>query len=141
MSKFIVQVFVSVMVAVSAAIGFSPSVREEVNKTLGEAKAFTQEVAQSILHTANVEAEAKVSAEASTSTEASSKSQVEGTVELGSEANLELDQALDRLSEINTNTLLSTDSATQLKIKSNDPKLKLKNKTESQLNLEVSIGN
>ncbi len=44
MSKFIAQVLISVMVAISAAVGFRPDVKGDVHKTLREAKAFTQEI-------------------------------------------------------------------------------------------------
>ncbi len=137
MSKFFIQMLLSLAVAVSAAVGFSPAVKGKVNKILREAKTFTQEIAQSIFQAASVDAEAEVSAEAST--EASLKNDVGGKVELGTNADLELDKALEGLSETSVGTLLSTESKTQVDVKSND--LKLKNEIESQLDLEVGIGN
>ena len=51
MSKFFVQMFLSVLVAVGAAIGFGPNVRGEIHKTLGEAKSLAHEMTQSMFQT------------------------------------------------------------------------------------------
>ena len=48
MSKIFIQMFLSLVVAVSVAVGFSPEVKGKVSKTLRQAKIFTQETAQLI---------------------------------------------------------------------------------------------
>ena len=141
MSKFFIQMVLSLVVAASAAVGFRPEVRGEVNKTLREAKTITRGIAESIFHGASVEAEAEVSTEAPTSTEASLKSEAEVEAELGPNAELALDKTLDGLSVTRAETYLSTESEIEAEVESNHLNLEAENEIESQLDLEAGIGN
>jgi hypothetical protein len=129
MSKVFIQMLLSIVVAVSAAVGFSPEVKGKVSKIVREAKTFTHEISQSVFHASEVDAEL--------SAEASLESEVEA--EAGSETDADLD--LDKLPETNLETSLSAESETETEIKTKDVKLDLENEIESQLELEVGLGN
>jgi hypothetical protein len=158
MSKVLIQILLSLVVVVSAAVGFSPDVKRKVSKTLREARTFTQEIARSILDSPHVEAESELSAEVSAEASGRSEAQVEtrsetdaslnldkskgqGAAEIGTNADASLDQALEELSSTETETSISIESESQVEIKSKDLKLDLENEIESQLDLEGSVGN
>jgi DNA integrity scanning protein DisA with diadenylate cyclase activity len=141
MSKFFIQMLLSLVVAVSAAVGFRPEVKGTVSKTLREAKAFTQEIAGSIFQASNVEVEAEASVSTEASAEALLKHQAEGELESETNANVELDNALNGLSETNVGILFSAESEGETEIKSNQANLNLENEIESQLDVEAGIGN
>jgi len=134
MSKFFVQFLLSLAVAVSAAVGFSPNMRGEVNQALREAKSFAHGVTQPIFHrAAGVEADVDVSAEAA--------GEMESRIESDLEADLDFDQAVDSRSQAEVEASLSAESDVKSQAESNKAKLDLENEIESQLDLEVGIGN
>jgi hypothetical protein len=108
MSKFFVQLLLSLVVVVSAAVGFSPDVKGKVRRTWREAQTFTQEIAQSILAASYVEAASELSAEASTKASADGEVQVEAAE---TDASLNLDEALDSFSEPNGETSVITEAS------------------------------
>jgi hypothetical protein len=125
MSKFFIQMLLSLVVAVSAAVGFSPEVKRTVHTTLREVKAFTQDITRSIFQAPSVQVDTEVSVSAEASSEASLKSEAEGELESETNANVELDKVLNDLSETSVGTLFSAESESETEIKSNQAKLDL----------------
>lgn len=151
MSKFLIQMFLSVMVAISAAVGFSPNLKGEVHKAWREANKFSQQTVHSVFDTATVESEAEVELElgrkkssdklpgidAETETSLSIKSETEV------EADLELNRkkASHKLPRIDAEleTSLSVESEAEAEVEANEVNVDLENEIESGLDLEVGI--
>jgi len=132
MSKFFVQMVLSVLVAVSAAIGFSPNVRNEVHKTLGEAKSLVHEMKWEIFHTVkNVDADAEIA------TKAEGESAVNSDVDV--DLNLIANQASEKSAETNIESALSAESETEAAISSNNGSLNLEHELETDLELDLGI--
>jgi hypothetical protein len=104
MSKFFIQLLLSIMLGVSAAVGFSPEAREKVHAAWDEAKAFVQETVQAALETveeveiqheasANAsfksDVDAEVSTQVDTGVRAESGADAEANLKAGTEAKLE----------------------------------------------------
>ena len=79
--------------------------------------------------------------ETSVITEASLKDKGVGAAEIGTNAGLSLDTALGEVSDIDTETSISIESESQVEIQADDLNLDVENEIESQLDIEVGIGN
>jgi hypothetical protein len=98
MSKFFIQMLLSIMLGVSAAVGFNPEARERVHATWDEAKAFVHETAQAAFETVkeveiNHEASTDASLETAVDTEVSTRADAGAQAELEAEAEAELQDA------------------------------------------------
>jgi hypothetical protein len=132
MSRFFIQMLLSIAVAVSAAVGFSPDAQGKVKKSLREAKSFVHEATQSIFNTAStLNPEAEISADVSAETSLESK--------LDAAGDLELDKSSKKSSEVGVGTSLSTGTGTAAQIDSNNADLDLKKKIESDVTLESNM--
>lgn len=119
MSKFFAQMLISVVLGVSAAVGFSPDVRGEVEGTFREAEAFAHALTRSVFEAAaNVEANTDVSAEAS----------------MGVETDLDL------VPNASVDASVSAESETDAEVESDAASLGLENSLEAILDLGVGIG-
>ena len=137
MAKFFVQLLLSVLVAVSAAVGFSPKVNREIHKTLGEAKSLAHEMTQAILeHGKSADAQAEVSTELSA--EASMGRGTESAVD--TDLDLNSDKHPKKSSGVSIEMPLSTEFETSAGIESNNVNLDLEHEIESDQNLEVGLG-
>jgi hypothetical protein len=143
MYKNFIQLLLSLVVGVSVGVGFSPEMKERVTKTLREGKTIAQEITESILNTSKLDTDAEFSTEGSI--EASMDTDVKGKAKSETEADIELELDLNHISEtlsaINGETSLSAEAETNAEIQSNDAKLDLETEIESQLDLDVGIGN
>ncbi|HEU0292457.1 MAG TPA: hypothetical protein VFR47_06960 [Anaerolineales bacterium] len=94
MSKFFVQLLLSVIVSVSAAVGFNPHAREKLHETWREAKALVRETTQAAFETVsgvevNTEASTEASVETDVDAEAFADTDTEAGVELEADAEIE----------------------------------------------------
>lgn len=131
MSKFFIQMLLSMAVAVSAAVGLSPDVKKELEKAAGEMKAFVHDLSGALAE-----------AEVEPSTEIYSTSSLAGEVETGVE--IEPDVAFNKASKKSRAGLeasLASQSESQVEAGWKDAELELENELESDLELEVGIGN
>lgn len=138
MSKFFVQMFLSVLVAAGAAVGFSPHGKGELHKTFREAKSFVYEISDSIFHTVkNVEVESEVSVEASA--ESSLESELEANVESAVDTDLDLDfdksskKSSKKSSESSIETSLSAESETEAEVEIGGVNLEVENQLETDI--------
>jgi hypothetical protein len=100
MTKFFIQLLLSVMLGVGAAVGFNPHVREKAHETWDEAKAFVRETAQAALETVagveiKPEASADTSVETDIDTEVSAQAEIEAEAELEAEIEAEVEAELE----------------------------------------------
>lgn len=100
MSKFFVQLLLSVIVSVSAAVGFNPHAREKLHETWSEAKALVRETTQAAFETVSgldvkTEASADASVETDIEAEVSADAEAEAGVELESDAEIEAEAEAD----------------------------------------------
>jgi len=100
MTKFFVQLLLSVIVSVSAAVGFNPGAREKLNQTWHEAKAFMQEATQNAFQTVssveiNMGASADTALESDIAADLSVDADVEAQAELEAEAETELEAGME----------------------------------------------
>ena len=140
MSKLFIQMLLSLVVAASAAVGLDPEVKGEVHKTLKEAKAFAHEMGESVIDAADgIEASAETSVDAA---ETSLESKAEVDVE--SEMEVELDVDFDKSSKKSDSRVEASAAAeaeTETEVEAENLDLELENGLESDLELEVGIGN
>jgi transcription termination factor NusB len=102
MTKFFIQLLLSIMLGVGAAVGFSPDIREKVHETWDEATTFVHETAQAAFETiAGVEIKPEASAETSVETdidtEVSAEAEIEAEAELEAELEAEVEAELEEL--------------------------------------------
>lgn len=100
MSKFFVQLLLSVIVSVSAAVGFNPGAREKLKQTWHEAKAFVHEGTQNAFQTVsgveiNTGASADTSLESDLDADLSADADTEAQAELEAEAETELEADME----------------------------------------------
>jgi uncharacterized membrane protein len=134
-SKFFVQMVLSVLVAVSAAIGFSPNLKGEVHKTLGEAKSLTHEMTQAIFQTAsNVKSEANVSTKASVESEVNAEA--DGDLHLRSERTSR--KPLE--TEIESSLSAESETEAEAEIAPHNVNLNVEHEIESDLDLNLDLG-
>jgi hypothetical protein len=119
MTKFFVQLLLSVIVSVSAAVGLNPNAREKLHETWNEAKALVRETTQAAFETvsgvevnkeASVEAsvETEMDAEASADTDTAARAELEAEAEIEAEAEADLEDAILELeSEIESDADLN----------------------------------
>ena len=88
MTKFFVQLLLSVIVSVSAAVGFNPGAREKLNQTWHAAKAFAHEAAQNAFQTVS-SVEINTGASADTSLESDIEAGLSAEAETEAQAELE----------------------------------------------------
>ena len=121
MSKFFIQLLLSIMLGVSAAIGLNPHAREKVYKAWNEATVFVHEKTQAAFETVQgVKIQPKVSADAS--------------LEAKTKAKISKDS-------ISATTKLETELGTDLEAgaKLKDAKLKLESEIESTTGLDLGL--
>jgi hypothetical protein len=137
MSKFIIQMLLSVSVAVGAAAGFSPAVKSEVNKGFREVQAFAREVTRLVFDAGStVDAEAEASLESSTEI---GLGDVETELELAPGAEIDLGKS-SRKSEGNFEASFAAESESEAEIELERGNPGLENEIQSDLDLEVGIG-
>jgi hypothetical protein len=156
MSKFFLQMVLSVLVGVSAAIGFSPSVRNEVHKTMGEAKSLAHGMTQAFFHTVkSVNADTEISTEASVESKITSEADVdlnlasdndrstEAAVETEVESDADLNLISDKASKksprpkIEPSLSAETETEAEAEIETNNVNLDLEHELESTLDLDL----
>lgn len=147
MSKFFIQMFLSVLIGLGAALGFSPHVREELNQTWHKTNASLQETANVTVKTdGDVVAQAKTSVSVSAQTNA--KASIKGNLKADTKANSNLDaQAVaagaligDSLSKPSLDTSLKVDTQTSAKINTEGVDLNVKDKTKTTLDIGLDVG-
>lgn len=94
MTKLFVQLLLSVIVSVSAAVGFNSGTREKLNQTWHEAKAFVHEATQNAIQTVssveiNTEASADTSLESDLDADLSADTEAQAELEAEVETELE----------------------------------------------------
>ena len=136
MSKFFIQMLLSMAVAASAAAGFNPTGKGEVNKTLKEVKAFAHEIARSI---GEVGVKAETDAEVLVQVPLESLMKGEADAEVDAEAEPVPDKS-PKKSESNKETSVSAQSESGADVDLSNIDLQLDNELESDLNLEMGIG-
>ena len=115
MIKFFVQLLLSVIVSVSAAVGFNPHAREKLHETWSEAKALVRETTQAAFETVSgvdvkTEASADASVEIDREAEVSADAEAEAGVDLEADAEIDADledAILELESEIESETDLN----------------------------------
>lgn len=146
MSRFFVQLLLSLLVGVGAAVGFRPDVRGEVNKTLREAKGFIAETDEAALETAadvstRVEADVSVSAEADSSVSAEDELEVEADAQADVDVDAEVDRGRplrnNSSPEVSLDGSLEANSEMGVEVEAGELELELENETESSLGLEL----
>jgi hypothetical protein len=121
MSKLFIQLLLSIMLGVSAAIGFNPHAREKLYKTWNEAAVFVHEKTQAAFETVQVvKIQPKVSADASLEAQTKAKISTDAI-----SANTELEAEL------------GTDVEAGARLK--DARLKVENELESATGLNLGF--
>jgi hypothetical protein len=120
MTKFFIQLLLSIMLGVGAAVGFSPDIREKVHETWDQATTFVHETAQAAFETVagveiKPEASADTSVETDIDTEVSAEAEIEAEAELKAKFEAEVEAELE------------------------DAKLELENDIESDVDLGLEL--
>ena len=144
MSRFFAQLLLSVLISVSAAVGFSPDVRGEWNETWREAKAFLRETADTALGTVG-HVIAQVNTAVSASAQANARASTEGNAKVDAKAKGSSDTQVmteDNLfgnlfSGFSMDDSVTADSQTNAAADTQGPELNLKNRTKSTLDFSL----
>ncbi len=147
MSKFFIQLFVSILIGLGAAAGFSPHVRGELNQTWHETKAFFRETANATVKTAD-DVMTQVNTSVSVSAQADGKALTKGNLKADTKASSNLDAQVvtgstlidDSLSKSALDASLKADSQTNDKINTQTTDLNVKEKTKSTLDFGLDVG-
>ena len=94
MTKFFVQLLLSVIVSVSAAVGFNPGAREKLKQTWHEAKAFVHEATQNAFQTVS-SVEINTGASADTALESDIEADFSADADMEAQAELEAETELE----------------------------------------------
>jgi len=147
MTRFFAQLLLSVMIGLSAAVGFNLDARSELKQTLREAGTLVQGTAKAALKTAgdlfaqgDVKFAASMDASADGNVEANSSSshargKGDADIQLTGDGTLKLDPS----PVLNVDGSLSADSRTQVEVDTKNAGLDLKEKIKSAL--DFSFGN
>ncbi len=147
MSKFFIQLFLSVLIGLGAAAGFSPHVREELNQTWHKTNTSLHEVANVTVKTgSDVMTQAKTSV--SVSAQADAKASTKGNLKADTKANSSLDAQVvtkgalidDSLTKSSLDASLKVDSQTNAKINTEGVDLSVKDKTNTTLDIGLDLG-
>jgi len=130
MSKFFIQIVLSVLIAVSAALGFKPNLKSELQKTGGFAKALTHEVSQTAFETLK-----RFKTDTAISAEASVESKVKSDTDL--DLNLIPHQASKKTSETTVESSLAAESEVGVQVSPHKVDLDLKHELKNNLDLDL----
>ena len=141
MSKFFVQMLLSIMVGAGAALGFSPQVRSGLHETLQETKDFLRETAGTIVenvHDLATEVDASISVQTSTDVSADENG---GTAELdvNSGVNVKNDSGISFFNrwfpDLSLNSFFSNETQTDIATDGADLDAGLQEQVNSTLDL------
>jgi len=139
MAKFFAQLFLSAMVALGAAAGFNPHVKDKAAETLSEAKALAHAATRSALETI-AEADLSGDVSLSASTEAGGSASVDADAQAGTEGNavLNLDGLFDEAASADGS--LSAESQTDVGVEGSGIGFNLTNALHSALGFDLEFG-
>jgi len=141
MSKFFVQFLLSVMIGISAAVGFNPNAGAELKQAVREARHLAQGTAQAAFRTvSDLFSDTAVTLDASAESNAtadSSSADVQQNLLLTNAGNLNLDSTPAR----DLDGSFSTNARTKTDAKAENGDLSLTEKLKSTLDLNFGFGN
>lgn len=141
MSKFFVQFLLSVMIGISAAVGFNPNAGAELKQTVREARNLAQGTAQAAFRTvSDLFSDTAVTLEASAESNAtadSSSADVQQNLLLTNTGDLNLDST----PVLNPDGSFSANARTKTDAKVENGDLSLTEKLKSKLDLNFGFGN
>ena len=141
MSKFFVQFMLSVMIGISAAVGFNPNAGAELQQVVREARNLVQGTAQAAFKTvSDLFSDTAVTMDASAESNATSNSSsadVQQNLLLKNTGNLNLDST----PALNLDGTFSANARTKTDAKTENGDLSLTEKLKSTLDLDFGFGN
>ena len=142
MSKFFVQTMLSVMVGVSAALGFIPHIQSQLDDTWQEASAFLHETTNAVLDTSNAlttKVNAAISVKATSQASTKDSEKVEIKVNSNLQAKTNGGSLLDNLlPEVSANNSFTTATQTQVETDPSSLDVSLKDNIKSTLNIGLA---
>lgn len=147
MSKFFIQLFVSVLIGLGAAVGFSPRARGELNQTLHETKAILSDKANVSVKTAG-NVKTQVNTSVSVAAQANAKASTKGNLKADTKASTSVDAKVvtggtlidESLSKTSPDASLKADSQAKIKTNTNSTDMTVKDKITSTLDFGLDLG-
>jgi hypothetical protein len=145
MSKFMVQLMLSVMVGVSAALGFNPHIKSQLHETWQGASTFLHQTTKAVIDTAG-DLTAKVNAGISVKATSQASTKDSGKVEVNVNSNLKAnsgngDSLLDNLlPDFSVNNSLTNQTQTRVETDASGLDVGLKDNAKSTLNIGLGSG-
>jgi len=145
MSKFFVQLLLSVIVGVSAAFGFSPSFKSKLHVSLQQADTSLHETVNTVAENvsdvaANISSNSSIKTKAEVSAKSDEKARLNANSDLKAKIGNEDFLSGNSLPDVYLNSSSTNENVTHVEIHEPSLDVELKDKTKSALNLDLESG-
>ena len=145
MNKFFIQMLLSLMVGVSAALGFNPHIKSELRETMWEANTFLHQTTNTVLdHASDLKTNANAAISIKTTTHVSTKVSEKADIKVNSDVKIKTksgDSLLGNwLPDLSARDSLTNQTQTRLEADPSSLDVNLKDKTNSSFNIGLGSG-
>ncbi len=145
MSKFFVQLLLSVIVGVSAAFGFSPSVKGKLYEALQQADTSVHEMVNAVAQNvsdvaASISSDSSIKTSVEVSAESDEKAEFNANSDLNAKIGNEDSLSGNSFPDFWLNGSSTNESATHVETHERSLNVELKDKSKSALNLDLDSG-